>query len=672
MKKIIIDTLNNAHKFIIESYKKIISYINSYEYNIPLIFAITGAVFILLLIIFGIIIYKKNKKIKELAQKTDDSPIPFKTERIKNKTDDNETTSGDIQTVALEEKEPQISEPIELVDEIVETVIEEEQTKDNNKEITHSGYDDDFVTTLKKDLEAEFINLIKREIGLKIAYDKTVKLDSNIKDRCLYILDKLDTLKEEFEFLEDYYLTSAVFYFYTETDEKALVILKEGLDKYPASSKLRIEASKILIQKQETETAREFLLKAKEINPSEFDAYLLLGEIYFKENRFSDALDIYKKVILLDPKNSTGFAYKGYLLAKKGFISEGERDLKKAISLNYKNNLAYYMLADIYFEIGNYSNAILTFKKALKFGCVKNDINRKLAIANYKIDKYAAVIHLLKKEKLDQTLKPILADSYLKLNLFDDALKLYLELFNSEEDTKTKNKYLDIIIDIYKKKNEKEHIAEYLKIKYELNENNLNILKELADFYYFTIKDIDAAREYYEKIIEKEKEFDSIYHLINIYFRKRDYKKCIELYKQIEKKEAIIPEIFYKVGLSFFKEKDFESAVILLSKAEITGWVDEELYNAIGYSNLKLKHFNKAEEAFKKALTINPYNFQIHNNLGTIYAQQENYKEAIKEFKEALNLEPNNKDIIYNLYKVYKILSESEAEKYLAKLEEVI
>ncbi len=679
MKENIMNILIRAQDIIANAYHNIKQFFNSYEYNYPLIFAIAGGV-IILIIIFKIVSKKKNKKFV-VNESVESEETKSRTSREK---------ELPPQLIAEEVPTVETTEPIAEIDKIVEETIptmdeniaqpsDEEMLYADENEVEFKEYKAstdipiEFIDSLKKDFEAEFINIIKRNLPFSIEYNKIVSLPESIIDRCRYIIDRLNTIKDKYEFLEEYYISEAMFYFYTDNENEAFNILSAGIENYSNSNKLLIEKAKILISRNNIETAKELLIKAQELNSADFDSYLLLGEIYFKENKFVDALNIYKKVILLDPQNSTGFAYKGYLLAKKGFISDGEKDLKRSIALDYKNSRAYYMLADIYLETGNYSKAILMFNKAKKFNCIMKDLERKLAISYYKVEKYPAVVALLKNLKIeDMYLKNILGDSFYKLNLLDDAINIYDKLFNAEVDENKKMNYLDRLIEIYKKKNDIMNVVKYLKMKLEKNKDDLTLHREIGDIYYFNLKDNNEARKYYELIIEKDKNFDVIYHLINIYFKERNYKKCIELYKKIEKREAIIPEIFYKVGLSFFKEHDHDNTIQLLSKSEITGWVDEELYNALGYSYLKTKHFNKAEESFQKALTINPYNSQIHNNLGTIYAHREQFKDAVKEFKEALNLDPNNKDILYNLYRVYKILSESEAEKYLAKLEEVI
>ncbi len=707
-------------KFLLKSYlflkdfshsiwRKIVNFINSYEWNIPLLIIIGSFILISLLFIVILIIIKKNKKIKEVEIKKEVETLNTEIkEHINNKAKDDTTYKSYVYTSSKNEElvskeentkkttdieEKEISGDIEELEEVSEKIEEVPSNKlkeeliesevdflEGREKIGEEGTTEDILLEIKNDLEAEFISLIKNYYPPDLNIHTKINLSETINEKINNLNNKLRKIEKRgnYKFSEEYYYYTFILYFYSDKKEESEHILKKGLKLNPESYVLNLALAYFYFFSNQIDKSKEILLNLKNNYPSKFDIYLLLGEIYFNENKFSDSLSMYKKVILLDPKNSRAYAYKGYILAKRGFISDGEKDLKKAISLNYKDFLPYYMLGEIYFESGLFHKSINMYKKAKKFKCTYKDIDTKLALAYFKIKKYPAVVSILKplyKNKLlDISFIEILGKSLFELNLYEESAEVFEHLIkNSSEENKI-SYYYDILLKIYKKSNNLDKVIEILQKKLEKENDNIKIIKELGDIYYFQKKDIQKAKEFYEKEVNIEKDEEILSHLINIYFKERNYKKCIELFKELEKiiKTKVIPEIYYKVGLSYFKEKNYQNTIRLLSVAELTGWIDEELYNALGFSYLQTEAYNQAIEVYKKSIAINPYNFQTHNNLGIVYAKQNDLKNALKEFKEALKLEPGNKDILYNIYRIYKILSEEKAEKYLNQIEELI
>lgn len=536
---------------------------------------------------------------------------------------------------------------------------------------------DKFINDVKNDLETEFTSLIKRYFPQKIDFKEKKSVDDEIITKCRSIVRKLNTLEDynnKFFFSKDYYKAKSLFYFTMEQKDKFLQNIEKAFHHYPREDIFLIQYAHFLINNNKIDEAEKQLLKIKEINPSNLEMYLLLGEIYFKRDKFHESLNMFKKVILLDTKNSNAYAYKGFILANKGYISDGEKDLKKAISLNYQNHLPYYFLGNIFKDLQLYGKAIHMYKKGLKFGGDFIILKENLAFCLMHLKKYDMVIHKLlpehDKNRLTKNGLIILSTALEAKNKCDRAI----EILQRGLEYSKEPQYYYRLGELFEKTGEYEKsIESYKKVTDENLKIAVNI--KIADIYLYKIKQYDQAEKYYIAANKKDmNNYKTIHSLAVLYFFKNEYEKSVKFFEQaIDHMDfKISPDIFYKTGVAYNKLQRYGEAIKHLTKAENIGYVDEDLYKNLGFAYIKESKINKAIESYKKSIAINPHNPVLHNNIGVIYAQQGKYTDAIKEFKKALDNDKNNKDALHNLHKAYKILSEKESTEYLSQLKELL
>ncbi|MBU1078798.1 MAG: tetratricopeptide repeat protein [Spirochaetes bacterium] len=567
----------------------------------------------------------------------------------------------------------------ELADEYLEKIETEPlgQQDIQHEESFEGTTKDEFVLQVKNDMEAEFINLVKRYYPDKMNYRTYTAIEDEVITKCKSILEKLTTLEKttgRFKFSKDYYTAKSLYLFSAGQDELLNQNLIQATGYFPKEDIFLLQWASYHIYINQIQKAEKELLKAKELNPSNIEMYLLLGVVYFKQNKFYDSLNKFKKVILLDTKNSEAYAYKGYILANKGYISDGEKDLKKSISLNYQNHLPYYFMGNIYKEVKEYGKAIAMYKKSIKFGGMIIDLFENLGLCFIEVKKYDSVIKrflpLYDKNELSVKGIGILSIALQEKEQYEKAI----EILNRALEKSDEAEYHYRLGDLYEKTGEYEKsIEHYTKTKIEGKEADINL--KIADVYFLKLNLTDQAEKYYLLALEKDAaNYQIIRNLASLYYVNNSFEKCITYFdKVIKHKEfKIAPEVFYKAGIALSKLKRFDEAIKHLTKAESSGYVDESLYKTLGFAYIKENKVNKAVEAYKKSIAINPYNPVLRNNIGVIYAQMGDYTLAIKEFKSALKSDKDNKEALHNLYKAYKILSEQESEQYLSQLEEIL
>ncbi len=98
----------------------------------------------------------------------------------------------------------------------------------------------------------------------------------------------------------------------------------------------------------------------------QYNEYIDQGHKILKQGAFSQAAEIYKKAIELQPQELPAYINLGSLLAKTGSIKEATDTFQKAIQNAPNHPLPYVSLAALYLKQGDRDNAKTLFKKAVR------------------------------------------------------------------------------------------------------------------------------------------------------------------------------------------------------------------------------------------------------------------------------------------------------------------
>jgi Flp pilus assembly protein TadD len=103
------------------------------------------------------------------------------------------------------------------------------------------------------------------------------------------------------------------------------------------------------------------------MDPKNSQAYFYLGSLLDQEGQFSNAMDLMKKVIQLQPDNAEAFNYIGYSYADKNQnLDEAQKDVEQALKLDPNN--AYYLdsLGWVFYRKNQLSTAKEKFELAIE------------------------------------------------------------------------------------------------------------------------------------------------------------------------------------------------------------------------------------------------------------------------------------------------------------------
>jgi tetratricopeptide (TPR) repeat protein len=134
----------------------------------------------------------------------------------------------------------------------------------------------------------------------------------------------------------------------------------------------------LLYNENNLKNAFEILLSMKESERSSQD-WILLGNILQDQNKTSDAVFMYQRAILVDPKSYKAYYNLGniYLEEEKPYLAI--ENYRKANKANNQFAYAYYNLGCAYLRIGNLKKAKIAFLKAIELKNTEPDFHYNVA-----------------------------------------------------------------------------------------------------------------------------------------------------------------------------------------------------------------------------------------------------------------------------------------------------
>lgn len=146
------------------------------------------------------------------------------------------------------------------------------------------------------------------------------------------------------------------------------------------------EQAVLFYNENNSKSAFEVLLTIKESERTAQD-WLLLGNILQDQERISDAIFMYQRAIMVDPKFYKPYYNLGniYLEDEKPFLAI--ENYRKTNKLNNQFPYAYYNLGCAYLKAGNLKEAKIAFLKAIELKNTEPNFHYNLAYTYKRLDK---------------------------------------------------------------------------------------------------------------------------------------------------------------------------------------------------------------------------------------------------------------------------------------------
>lgn len=136
-------------------------------------------------------------------------------------------------------------------------------------------------------------------------------------------------------------------------------------------------------------------------------------------------------------------------------------------------------------------------------------------------------------------------------------------------------------------------------------------------------------------------------------FKKKDYKKALERYKNAAMMDEKQAYVWFKMGLSFYMLENYHDAIRAYDKG-LSLKKNYDMALNKGIVHLQLKDFDGAESAFKLALSIDNGNEKPEPwvQLARTYIAKKDYKKALKHLEKSEERKPSSElQVLINYFR---------------------
>ncbi len=360
----------------------------------------------------------------------------------------------------------------------------------------------------------------------------------------------------------------------------------------------------------ETQKAIQDYKKLIEGFDSHAKSHFNLGLLYYKQKMYKDAIKEFEKTASLSSGEKN---IKSLYLLGKSYSKMLPPDNEKAIAafnatIRLKPNHVPSRLALI--EI-MYSDKPDVYKEQLE------DLQRLTELEPENISIYKAIAEVHHKNKKED----------LRLQALEKALQYEP---NNVELT------IDTVLLLMKAKNTQKAIARLEEVL-ALDPSNTKVYFLLGRLYYLQ-DDHNASLAAYSKVgeLSTESSPELWNNLGLLYVKMKDIEKAKESYEKALRIRSDYPEVYYNLGLLFFKNKEFEKAKTCFEKAIVIRPDYTQAYYNLALISAQLNKHEEAIDAYTKVLELSPDKVEAKLNLAVQYSKLEAYENAQSLYAEIL------------------------------------
>jgi tetratricopeptide (TPR) repeat protein len=426
-----------------------------------------------------------------------------------------------------------------------------------------------------------------------------------------------------------------------ENFDKAIEELRKAVELKPNFSKAMLHLGSIAIKRGDPDEAIKQYRRAIDIEDDlEAEARLKLGDVYFLQGKFDDALSEYEAARERDPYNADIYYALSLVSLTQNDYHNAIPDLIRALRIKPDHSEALSNLAQAYYHYGE------ELIRASRKEPTEKEKNRKLDEA----------VTLLKKSiELKESAEAYgrLAWAYSSAKRYKEAYKaakkavrlnpnyawytaglgrILLALGKPEEAVRELNRAV---------KSDPEHVFAhlYLGVAYKELDNN------------------ELAKDNFEKAW-------------NLGLEKDDYRMAS---LAMDNASEIAPDnslYFARSGEAYRMLGEYDKALVKLKRAVKIEPQPAWVYGSLGDVYRLKGDFKRAEENFKKSLDLDPDSAWAYAHLGEAFREQGDLDRAKENLKKAISLDPDSAWAYASLGEVYR--QKGKFQKAIKNLEKAI
>ena len=413
------------------------------------------------------------------------------------------------------------------------------------------------------------------------------------------------------------------------------------------------------------------LSKTIELDQSNQDAQLKLGEMYLMSQQPSKAREHAEVVLASAPQNTQGLILHGQSLISEKEFEKGIAELKKAIELDPKHIPTYLTLAQAYLQMKNVPEAEHALEQAL--AADPKSIEAIVAMGDFRLitgKPEEAETHYKRALEIapdKDVLYLKLAGYYQLANKWSDAEAMYEKLAAA----KPKDETPQIILgEFYKQTAQRDKALAAFQQAVALNPSSAIARDKLIDFY-VDIGKLEEADKLVQAIYEKnKKDLSARYFDARLKLARGKPDEAIEILQGVIKDEPQHAGAHHILGLAYGQKNDISQARRELTEAVKLAPNLREARTALATIHLAEGSPDLAIEQAQAALRLNGRDLTAATILGDAYLRKNDVLKAKQTFESIAKALPKEQVSRYRLGLIDR--SEKNDSGALAHFEEAL
>jgi len=286
------------------------------------------------------------------------------------------------------------------------------------------------------DNQAEQAYQILQSLTEQGDYESTIlKIDALLKlnrnDEASAVVENFFATNESELLLELAFLDLALLYMHYEKWNTALKLLEKGRSKNPRNIDILFELTTCYEQLLDFDKAIENQKYILEINPFLSEAWFNLGQLYFSQHNYTQALDAFDYSLAINPKDMQACLQKAHVLLNLERFDEAVEHYMEFIENadTPLKGLIYGYIGECYEYLEKNEKAIYWYQKSLELEPESYDSLVGLGICMLEQEKYRdGMVFLQKAIEIDPEFSEAyvyLAEAFLGIDDLDSALESY-------------------------------------------------------------------------------------------------------------------------------------------------------------------------------------------------------------------------------------------------------
>ncbi len=391
-----------------------------------------------------------------------------------------------------------------------------------------------------------------------------------------------------------------------------------------------------------------YINEYSKLMPDEIITYIILGNIFFNQTNYIDALLEYQKILWLYPNDIDALFRQAICMYQLEYFSDAKFNFEKILNLNEDNYQSIYYLALIQNKLGDSESAIKLFSRLLLYNSKDAEIYNYLGNLYFANDNLKQALYAFEESiKLD----PYNSEIYYNLGMiYEKLLNPRNAIKNYKQAIQMDYNNTDLVYRlgmIFYKEGEYKKSIEYLRRYVASNYEDIEVLEILASILQ-SLDRFPEAIEIYKKLINyNDKNIRYFMDVAKLYWKLENFEKSKYYYQTVLESNNFNGEVFYFLGYIANKEEEYELAKNYLLSAYDCDFLSDDLFSQFALSLTNTKDYKLMIKLLNQGFLYNPNNLNIIFHLSNAYLETGNYDKAIELMEEYLIYNPNDLTALY-------------------------